>query len=407
MPIPRINETIYGGLYGNATRAVGLAFNLARKGFDVSLEVTEDFENALRDGQKPERLNFVTESMRDPVLRRSDLLLISCTGLESFEKVHGRDPYIAHPEKALICCFDNNQKIDFRRLGPCRFATFNNWRQVDLWNRRGTGIPAIPVAYGVDEYEAVEAAIREPGRQLKAIWVGEIRSRLVLEKILRFAKANFECEVAVVTRRIFDYSADHGDYGSFVNPYASFEGDSNSERFYELIQELFGYNAPHNVKFLGTLEGTIHRVLGDYQIGLDFSRGARQRHDNTKIQDYLRSGLWVVTDRGSPSYRFVREMDYGSFLPGNFSSTEAREAVRDSLSKVSREKRLHVSRSMNDRYGWPTRARKIAFLIRTSFRRPRIFRMLGALSTLRSGCAHFGEYFRSKSDSNLQLRGNL
>jgi hypothetical protein len=43
MPVRKIEYNIYGGLFGNATRAVGLANNLAHKGFRTVLIVEDNF----------------------------------------------------------------------------------------------------------------------------------------------------------------------------------------------------------------------------------------------------------------------------------------------------------------------------------------------------------------------------
>jgi hypothetical protein len=363
MPINRLDGSVYGGLFGNATRAVGLAINLAKRGHRVALEVEDDFDDQLPASLRPPGLILSTPRSRDMMLADADILAISCTNIQSFEELSGRCPYLAHPVKVFFCCFDNGQRLDLSRLGKVRFITFNNSIQKSLWDRRCTGIPAITSPYGVNEFLTVDAAIQADCGEFNAVWMGAFRRPDMLERVVRFAFVNPECNVNVVTRHIFDQRLPADEYGGIRRPYADFRLRDQPARFYEVVEEICGMPAPANLRYLGTLEGDNEVVLGRHQIGLDFSRFPGQLHDNTKIMDYLRSGLYVICDRGTPSYRFVTETGFGSVVDAQFSDAQIRKAFLAARALVTIDRRRMTARYMRWIYGWHTRARFASSLL--------------------------------------------
>jgi len=363
MPIGQIDDSVYGGLYGNATRSVGLAFNLAKLGHQVFLEVNEDFDQSIRPDLLPAGLEFIRPQDRDQFLNKADCLLISCTNLESFHKFFDREPYLEHRCRVIASCFDLGQKVFARRLKKStKCITFNNEIQKQMWDQRRTGIQAFEVPYGVNERSYVDDAIQDVADP-SAIWIGEIRRRDVLQRIVRFAEVNVSCKVTVVTRKIFDSSLDAHERGSVGNPYADFTGRDPVEKFNEIVVELCGIGVPSNLRFLGPVEGQNHVIQGQHTIGLDFSRFPAQTHDNTKVLDYLRSGLCVICDRGTPSYRFVKDAGHGVIVSPEFTDDEIRTAFEDCVSLSSATNRRAVASYVRSKYGWDVIALKFSEIL--------------------------------------------
>ncbi|WFB35676.1 hypothetical protein P3T73_16110 [Kiritimatiellota bacterium B12222] len=363
MPIQAIDDSIYGGLFGNATRSVGLAFNLQKRGHEVFLEVDDAFENKITTVAAESQPIFVHERDRKQVLPKVDVLLMSCTNFDSFRMMFYRDPYLHHPKKVYACCFDYNQNTNFDKLKLGRSViTFNNEIQKKNWDRKQTGIDAHVIPYGVNEGQSIDDAIQDVAKE-DVIWLGEIRRHDVLERLVKFAKINQDARLNIVARAIFDAGIEAGAYGSRENPYGEFTTRDGPEKFNEILREICDTDTPKNATFLGPMEGLNHEVLGAHSIGLDFSRFPGQDHDNTKIMDYLRSGVCVICDEGTPSYRFVKETGYGVIVSPDFSDDEIREAFQTCREMVSLENRKRVSQMMCDLHGWGTRAQQYSELI--------------------------------------------
>jgi hypothetical protein len=352
MPINSIDELIYGNLFGNATRSVGLAINLSKIGHIVYLEVENDFSLNVGECNVPENLNFVVAEDRKKAMHAADVLLVSCTNIQSFSDLFERSAYIQHPCKVIASCFDNNQKINIKLLeAEVRAITFNNQQQKSIWDRRRSLIPSFVVTYGVNEYNYVDKSIKDVAKPA-ALWMGGIRRKDMLQRIIRFANVNPECKVTVVTRTIFDGSIPHNERGSRNNPYGDFRGRDPLSKFDEIVREICGCEKPQNVDFQGPMEGQNHMIQGEHTIGLDFSRFPAQNHDNTKILDYLRSGLCVICDEGTPSHRFVQETGHGVVVSPSFGDDEIREAYLKSCELNSYTRRLEVASYVRENYGW-------------------------------------------------------
>ena len=351
MPIHAITNSLFSGIYGNATRSVGLAFNLTKRGHKVYLEVENGFANNLTDSAPAGRPAFVLRHDREKTLPSADVLLISCTGIESFEKLHGRDPYLPHRVKVYTCCFDLKQSIDTNRLAGTRFVTFNNELQKSIWDKRKTGIPSFVIPYGVSDLPNVDESIQDV-RGNQAIWIGEIRRADILERILRFATFNPDCVVKVVTRKIFDQDLPTRHEGGSNNPFWVHDRDEvTSKAFSEITKKVCNLDAPGNVEFLGAREGENDKLLGSANIGLDFSRFPAQTHDNTKILDYLRSGLAVVCDHGTPSARFVSRSGHGVVVSPNIGETEIVSAYRRCVKIADIATRKRIASETCARFG--------------------------------------------------------
>ncbi len=351
MPVYRIEADVYGGLYGNATRAVGLANNLAKTGHRTALVVESGFE-VVSSEFLCEDLEFIDKSAYwEEEMRRGRTLLICCTNIESFKKSFGQNPYVQHHRKFYVCCFDNNQSldIDLLQMGAIGIS-FNNEIQHSMWRARRTGIPSHLIPYGVNELPMVDDCIRQD-IEPSAIWIGEFRRGDMVSRLVDFAIANPRCSVSVITRKIFDQTVPKDEPGGANQPYADFRRGDPDWRFYDVVRQIAG-RCPENIDFLGMREGENHTLLGEHTIGLDFSRFPAQRHDNTKIMDYLRSGLAVICDKGTPSYRFVHETGFGCVMDPTASLREyqrAYEVCRELL--VVRDRKV-IARDFCDKYGW-------------------------------------------------------
>jgi hypothetical protein len=359
MPVHAIDDSIYGGLFGNATRAVGLAYNFALAGRRTGLVVENRFL-CTATLPRPSRLEFIAVGDLQERAGAFDVLLIACTNLESFQNSFGRDPYVSHPYVVYACCFDNGQEIDLARFSKnAKAITFNNKLQLANWRKRDTGVPAWVIPYGVNDLDYVDQAICDIDRP-RAIWIGEFRRRDMLTRLFRFARANPKCPVSVVTRKIFDQSIPLGGKGSASSPYADFVTCTPESSFKEIVEDITSESLPPNVVYLGVKEGENHLLMGSHNIGLDFSRFPTQTHDNTKIMDYLRSGLWVICDTGTPSYRFVKEMRHGAIVSPDCQEAELRIACENSAGHVSLHRRRRIAKMMQEKYGWKATAERFS-----------------------------------------------
>jgi hypothetical protein len=395
----------YGTQYGNATRSIGLAFNLSAAGHVVYLEVEDDF--ALYGKDANQKLNFVKRKKRDDFLLKSDFLLISCTNLESFEKMFGREAYLNHPRRVYTCCFDLGQCISLTAIKEnTKMITFNNKIQKMIWDQRASGIPSVTIPYGVSELSLIDSSIIDDHSR-RAIWMGEFRRPDMLQRVVRFAIANPECDVSVVTRKIFDSALDPDEFGGRLNPYADFQDKADANLFDRAVQLLCGRQRPCNLRFLGPLEGENHAILGSHSIGLDFSRFPSQSHDNTKIMDYLRSGLAVICDRGTPSYRFVKEMQHGVILDPEFSIEDAQKAYRKCQRLCNLSKKRLIAEKMRKKYGWAMYAAKISYYLIKIIGNERLFYCQKSVATfLTHPAAYLREWKKSLSIRKLRMRPN-
>jgi len=363
MPVLYMDDSIYGGLFGNATRSVGLAVNLQTNGYKVFLEVSDDFQNKISDYSSDEYPVFVCEKDRDAALSEVDVLLISCTNFDSLMNLAGGNPYLLHPKTLYACCFDHNTSLNANALKYGRsLITFNNHIQKKNWDSRKTGISSYVRPYGVNEKKVVDESIVNASSE-NVIWIGGIRRVDMLQRLVRFAVANPEANVTVVARSIFDGTVAKGERGSRDNPFGEFTNRDPLSHFDSVVLELCDIPAPENIEFLGPMEGENHTLLGNSSIGLDFSRFPAQDHDNTKIMDYLRSGLCVICDKGTPSYRFVEETGYGVVVEPDFTTEEIRDAFLRCQEMISFQRRKEIASYMNERHGWGTRAIEYSELI--------------------------------------------
>jgi glycosyltransferase involved in cell wall biosynthesis len=278
-------------------------------------------------------------------------LFIVCTNLSSFSYIFGEDPLIEHNNKFYVCCFDNGQNICIKTISKGAIGiSFNNILQKKMWDKRNSGIPSYVIPYGVNELPYIENSIKisEPN---KAIWIGAFRRKDMVERLVQFANVNPDCKVDVVTRKIFDQETLNG-YGSLHEPYADFNNGDPHVKFYSIFKDISGF-CPRNIQYLGMLEGENHVVLGSHSIGIDFGRFPAQQHDNTKILDYLRSGLAVICDRGTPSHRFVEEAEFGVVVSPNCTANELRNAYLKCRELIENKNSEKVSIYFRDKYGWP------------------------------------------------------
>ncbi|MFH1618316.1 MAG: hypothetical protein ABIG11_00265 [bacterium] len=360
MQIYKIEKLPYGGLYGNATRAFGLANNFAKIGFKTALVVQKGF-SFQPSSCLCKSLQFIEEPEFYEIVEKSRNLVLAFTNFNSFELNFKGNPFVRHPNKFCVCCFDGS--ISGNLMDEIYGITFNNSIQKKLWDERKTQIPSHVVSYGVNEFGDVDEDIKEVVNN-SAIWIGEIRRRDMFERIINFAVANPGCRVDVMTRKIFDRDLPPDSYGGVNRPYADFRNGDPSHRFYALAEELFGRKMPANLRYLGMQEGKNHETMGAHTIGLDFSRFPYQRHDNSKILDYLRSGLAVICDDGAPSYRYVHEFQHGRILPCKHTIEDLQKAFAACESITSCKNRRKIAQQVRERYGWDKITLKIARLMK-------------------------------------------
>ncbi len=373
-PISRIDpRRPYGALRGNATRAFGLANNFALQGWKTGLVVERDCE-AFPSPFVCDELRLVSRSNLFKATVAAQVLLLASTNLKTLRQLVPEVFTIEHPHKWVATCSAHNDCEDLSSLVKDVIGvSFNNELQVEVWRARGFTMPVHIVAYGVDENSYIDDAI-VPSMRPTAIWIGDLRLPRTLEKIVRFAEVNPECEVKVVSGLIFDQRLPNGTEGSLTQPYVDyraevevknvatpFSADFKIDRsqFAEVVQLWCGRSIPANLQFLGPRPGQNAELLGKANLALGFSRRTEQKHDDSKILEYLRSGLPVLCDDGQPSYRFVQETGHGYVMPFTAGDEVLREGFQRCLALSSLQMRRAVAVQVRDRYGWPTVARQV------------------------------------------------
>jgi hypothetical protein len=361
LPIERIDpERPYGALRGNATRAFGLANNLSKQGWRAGLVVEPGCE-AVSSRWISEDLRLVPRPALVRAAATSETLLLSSTNLKTLRERVPEALTLAHPRKWLANCFDQNDGEDLPTLlrGVVGLS-MNNDIQEQSWGQRNLGLPVHVVPYGVDEYPYIDENI-VPAERPNAIWIGALRLPRTLDRIVRFAEVNPECEVKVVAGLVFDQRIARGAEGSFDRPYIDHRGGSvPAERFAEIVRQWCGRPQPANLQYFGSCPGENASLLGSASLALGFSRRPGQQHDDSKLLDYLRCGLPVLADDGQPSQRFVKETGHGCVMSFDAGDQALREGYLQCLALSDVARRRMVAAMVGEYLGWPSVARKVA-----------------------------------------------
>lgn len=361
-PIARLDgRRPYGHLVGNATRAFGVANNLARQRLRIGLVVDDDCA-ADCSPLICSTLRLVPRSSlaAAAAAAESGVMLLCATNLKTLRSFDETPFSVAHPRKWAATCFDFNDGEDLATLtrgiiGAC----FNNAYHAGQWSNRRFEMPIHVLPYGVDENRYVDDLIHETAHPV-AIWIGAIRRPASLLRILRFAAVNPECEVRVVCGMIFDQSCPAGSAGSFDHPLLDHrDGPVPVERFREIAELWSGQTVPPNLRFLGRAPGENAALLGSANVGLGFSRQSGQTHDDSKLLDYLRSGLPVLCDDGQPSSRFVRDSGHGYVMPFDAGDDALRAGFLHCIARAGLAHRRQAAARVRDIFGWPAVTRQL------------------------------------------------
>ncbi len=349
----------YAFLHGNATRAFGLANNFSFQGWRTGLIVEPDCVTS----SSPLLSNELCVVPRSAFVRAAAatcVLVLACTNLKSLHLFMPEAFIVNHPRKWVASCFDNNDEENVSSIVEGVVGiSFDNEFQAQSWNARGFAMSVHVVPYGVDEFPYVDAAIM-PSVRPTALWIGVLRLPFVLERIVRFAEVNPECDVKIVSGLVFDESLIPGMVGSRAQPYINYKtGIIPQSQFAEVVSLWCKRSAPANLQYLGTCLGQDADLLGRADVALAFSRRLGQTHDDAKILGYLRSGTPVLCDDGQPSYRFVQETGHGYVMPFTAGDEVLREGFQRCLALSSLQMRRAVAVQVRDRYGWPTVARQV------------------------------------------------
>ena len=363
LPIERIDpERPYGALRGNATRAFGLANNLAKQGWRVGL-IVEPGCGVVSSRWISENLNVVFRPDLARAAAVSQVLILCSTNVKT---LHERVPEaltVVHPRKWLALCFDHNNNEDFSSLlRGVIGVSVNNDLVARNWQARKLNLPLHVVPYGVDENSYIDDCI-VPVERPTAIWIGALRLPATLQRIVRFAEVNPECDVKVASGLIFDQSITAGE-GSFEHPYLDHRGGPIPKAQFEaVLRHWCGRDCPANLHYLGSCPGENAQLLGSASLALGFSRRIGQQHDDSKVLEYLRSGLPVLADDGQPSCRFVSETKHGCVIPFAASDELLRLGFQQCLAVSSVEHRRTVAAAVGKHLGWPAVAQKLAVWI--------------------------------------------
>lgn len=361
LPVERIDaERPYSALRGNATRAFGLANNLSQQGWRTGLVVEPGCE-PVSSRWISEDLRLVPRPMLESAAAMAAVLLLCSTNLKTLRERVPEALAVVHPRKWLATCFDHNDGEDLPRLlRGVVGVSFNNDAEAQSWLDRNLGLPVHEVPYGVDENPYIDESV-VPVEQPTAIWIGAIRVPHTLQRIVRFAEVNPACEVKVVAGLVFDQGITRGLAGAFDQPYIDHRGGPvPTEQFMAVLQRWCGRPLPANLRYLGSCPGENSHLLGSASMALGFSRRLGQRHDDSKLLDYLRCGLPVLADDGQPSHRFVQETGHGYVMPFDAGDDALREGYLQCLGLSDVARRRMVAATVGEYLGWPAVARKVA-----------------------------------------------
>lgn len=361
LPIDHIDPLRpYGALRGNATRALGLANNFSKFGQRVGLVVEPSC--------KPNASRWISEDLRlvarpefAAAAASAETLLLCSTNLKTLRERVPESLALVHPQKWVASCFDYNEGEDLQlHLRGVVGVSMNNHLVARGWNRRNFGLPIHVVPYGVDEFPYIDDNIITTERPT-AIWIGALRLPRTLERIVRFAELNPECRVNVASGLVFDQRLARGSSGSLDQPYVDHRtGPVPVDQFSSIAKEWCGRPPPDNICYLGSSIGENDHLLGSASLALGFSRRSGQQHDDSKVLDYLRSGLPVLADDGQPSHRFVLETGHGCVIPFDADDAALRAGYFHCLALADVERRRSVAALVRDRFGWPAVSRQVA-----------------------------------------------
>lgn len=354
----------YGRLRGNATRAFGLANNLARQGVRVGL-VVDAMIPPVESSLIAASLALVPLEAMRAASSHAHVFLLACTNLKTLHEYRPEVFDIQHPRKWVASCFDYNDEIDARSwLRGVIGMTFNNQLQAQAWTSRGLGMRIRVMPYGVDENPYIDESIVQPARPT-AVWIGALRLPVLLHRLVRFAQVNPECEVRVVAGLAFDQRLPRGADGSQDKPIIEHrEGPPPVEKFAALVREWCGCPPPLNLRYLGACPGENAEELGRASMALGFSRRAGQLHDDSKILDYLRSGAPVICDDGQPSHRFVIKSGHGVVVPFADTDRLLRTAYLRCLPLCAVEQKRRVAVEIREAFGWQAVAKRVAAAVK-------------------------------------------
>lgn len=337
----------FNRIIGNAIRAVSMAEQLARKGYSVALVV--DFKNRDNALVIYRGMSLVCRKSLEHYIRKSSALIFCTTKPEVLINEHGVNiDCIEHKNKILLSCFVSSlSKARKKSLyDQFQLISVNNSEQVKLTINSGTKTPVFQLDFGAPE---VNESLT-PFSQRKGLWVGSIRSKEVLIKIIKTARAFPEISFDIVSRLIFraeDITALPGNkiQGAVVNLLDDTPPPANVEN---LLSSWASEQWPSNLHFLGAAEDDYHQVLASHTIGLDFCQSKAQSHDNTKIIDYLSSGMFVLTEKFAPSYRYAEEVQNG-YIVSNFDTLASDLNFKAVLDEADRSAKKEV---FMQQYSW-------------------------------------------------------
>ncbi|MDP5030355.1 MAG: hypothetical protein NWQ54_00070 [Paraglaciecola sp.] len=350
---------------GNAIRAVGVAKELAILNLSVALVV--DYRISLPTGLSHENITLIDRSRYKSVASSASLVLISTTKPSVLISEHGIDLLaLSNCNLVLLSCFNDNAiSRDGQDLyNIFKLITVNNYEQKLIIEQRGVVPKVLNLDFGVNEL-AQSLSHTEPGK-IKALWVGCIRSREVLKKIVKFANVFSDVEVNIVSRLVFDkhtVSTAPGNkvFGTVIN---LLEESLSSPEALKKLSDWIGHELPLNINFLGAAESNYQEILLSHDIGLDFCESVYQQHDNTKILDYLSSGMFVFTENYAPSFRYVEEFDSGYCLP-DFEENNLIYGLEHYKKCSSKYWRNNLIDLVYQKYGWKAQTRKLISALQT------------------------------------------
>lgn len=372
----------YVFLFSNATRPVGLAMNIAKKGYKVGLIVEDDCE-ILNIEKLPKTLFLVPRSKALKVAELSKNIIICAINFDGFLALYPEMIKYKHKSTWCSCCFNIHDIEVIPKLpNGIRSITFNNLFQKKSWDELNLNVPSFVIPYGVNETSEIDNNISE-SNEINAIWIGSIRQPMQLQKIINFAKANPECIVNIIAEFIYDQSYFNdirpgitmnmasaefiynrtlpvSEKGHWDKPYVHHNsGKVPVDDFNNIVKEWCKEQTPKNVRYLGACREDDAKIMGNATMAICFSRSSEQKHDDTKIMHYLRSGIPVLCDKGQPSYRFVKETGHGVVLPFEMSSTDFRKGFLECLAKSKLDRKKSVAKYIKYKYSWLPIAHKL------------------------------------------------
>ena len=342
----------FARLIGNAIRSANMAIELTKAGYKIAVVV--DFSSEQTTHCEYQGITLISRSNWQQQLSAASKVVFCTTKPEVLAKRHGVDiREIDHPNKILLSCFTSSLVPAERKTfyDSVKLVTVNNHKQVALVTGCGTSTQVKQLDFGAPE---INASHFTDYQQLRGLWVGSIRGKGVVRKIIACASAFPQIQFDIVSRLVFSPSEitslpGNRIEGAVVN---LLENPQVPADINKTLASWAGVDWPQNLTFLGGADSDYDEVLARHNIGLDLCESRHQQHDNTKIIDYLAAGMFVITEAYAPSSRYALQHQRGK-VAEQFDEAYLQQHLGPAFADLANQDRKQRRRDFMQAYGWP------------------------------------------------------